>query len=211
MQIWVPEIFDIQTMYVEDMTEHHQLDETMEGLVRFGAPVVAANSTLLAATAILALATYTPPAPILIDPNFGRTINVTGSAAGTVTIHGRDYLNQAMSQLVTLATNTVLTLKAFKYVDRIVSGTFVGNVSLGPGTKLGFPFVVSEILYETADGIAAGDPTLTVPVATTPTTATGDIRGTVVPATTMNGTAVISMTVRFNPLALGGLYGQKQA
>ena len=211
MQINVPVIFDIQTMYVEDMTEHHQLSETMAGLVRFGALVASANSTLLAATAIAAAATLTPSAPILIDPNFGRTINVTGSAAGTVTINGRDYLNQPMSQLVTLATNTVLTTKAFKYVDNIVSGTFVGNVSLGPGTKVGFPFVVSEILYETADGVAAGDPTLTAPVATTPSATTGDIRGTAAPATTMNATAVISMVVAFNPLATGGLYGQKQA
>ena len=198
--------------YVLNMFDHHALDETMEGLVDFGAPVVAANSTLLVPTAIVAGQRITPTVPIVIPEPFGRTLNITGSAAGTVTIIGRDYLNQVITQLVTLATNTVATLKAFKIVDAVLSGTFAGNVSIGPGTGLGLPFAASAIGMQYNDGAAVAAPTLTAPVQTDPaTSAAGDPRGTVVPTGTLNGVMNVQMTVRFRQENAGGLYGVKGA
>jgi len=217
MNIHIPSTFDSDSLYVADMTEHHQLDTTMEGLVDFGTPVVASNSTLLAATAIVSGATLTVGnsgilnGGLKVNDAFGRILNITSTDAGAATIYGRDYLNQQMSEDVTCTAGTVATAKAFKYVDRIVSVAVDGDISIGPGTKLGMPFVVSEIFEEYANGVPASAPTLTAAVATTPSATTGDIRGTVTPATTLNGATVIQMKVRFNNLALGGLYGQRQA
>ena len=198
--------------YVLNMYDHHQLDETSEGLVDFGSPVVAANSTLLGVTAIIAAQRITLTTPIVIPEPFGRTLNITGSAAGTVIIIGRDYLNQQITQLVTLATNTVATLKAFKQVDEVLSGTFAGNVSIGPGTGLGMPFAASAVGMQYNDGVAVAAPTLTQPVQTDPATnATGDPRGTVVATGTLNGVMNVQMTVRFRQENAGGLYGVKGA
>lgn len=198
--------------YVLNMYDHQALDETMEGLVDFGAPVVAAASTMLGATAIIAAQRITLATPIVIPEPFGRILQITGSAAGTVTIIGRDYLGQIITQLVTLATNTVPTLKAFKQVDEILSGTFAGNVSIGPGTGMGLPFACSAIGMQYNDGAAVAAPTLTAPVQTDPaTSATGDPRGTVVPTGTLNGVMNVQMTCRFRQENAGGLYGVKGA
>lgn len=205
-------LHDFVNAYVLNMYDHHQLDETMEGLVDFGAPVVAANSTLMGVTAITAGQRITLATPIVIPEPFGRTLNITGSGAGTVTIIGRDYLNQVMTQLVTLATNTVATLKAFKIVDAVLSGTFAANVSIGPGTGMGLPFAISTVTQQYNDGALVAVPTVTVPVQTDPATAaTGDVRGTVVPTGTLNGTMNVQMTCRFRQENAGGLYGVKQA
>lgn len=203
---------DKANAYVLNMYDHQALDETMEGLVDFGSPVVAANSTLLGATAIIAGQRITLATPIVIPEPFGRTLNITGSGAGTVTIIGRDYLGQIITQLVTLATNTVATLKAFKQVDEILSGTFAANVSIGPGTGMGLPFATSAIGMQYNDGAAVAAPTLTAPVQTDPaTSATGDPRGTVVPTGTLNGVMNVQMTCRFRQENAGGLYGVKGA
>lgn len=218
MNIHIPLLFDRDPIYVADMTEHHQLDETMTGLVDFGVPAAAAASTLIAATAITASSTVyfgdsdLPTGDgVQVDDAFGRTLNVTSTDAGDLTVFGRDYLNQPMSETVTCIVGTVETTKAFKFIDRAESDDVAGNISFGPGTELGMPFVVSEILAEYTSGAPAGDPTLTAADATTPSATTGDVRGTVDPATTIDGVNNIEMTVRFNNKALGGLFGQRQA
>lgn len=210
-QVFPVQLYDRVSVYVADMDEHASLDETMEGRCDFGTPVVAANSTLLGVTAIIAAQLITLAAPIQVPEPFGRTLNITGSGAGTVIIQGRDYLGQPMTELVTLATNTVSTLKAFKFIDSILSGTFAANVSIGPGTMLGLPFVASAVAAQYNDGLAVAAPTVTPPVTTTPTNATGDTRGKITPTGTLNGVMRVEATIRFNDKALGGLYGQKQA
>lgn len=214
MDIAVPLLFDQDHVYVKDMTEHHQLDETMEGLINYGSPVLAANSTLLGATAIIPGGVIKPGTVkngLQVSQHFGRTLNITATAAGAVVIRGRDYLNQLMSEIVTCINGTVSTLKAFKFVDSITSTALTGNISIGPGTKLGFPFVASVVLNEYADGVAVSTPTTTVPVTAVPTSSTGDVRGTVAPTTTLDGVKNVQMKVRFFAGAVGGLFGQPQA
>lgn len=216
----IPEVlrFDFDRNYVNDMFEHHQLDETGEGLVDFGTPVVAAVSTLLVATAI------TPGATILLGPSnglgrrgiavdgtFGRTLQITSTAVGDVLVTGRDYLNQIITQTVTCVVGNVSTLKAYKQIDSIRSVSVTGNVSIGPGTRLGLPFTCNEIFGEYANGVNATEGTLTVPVSTSPATAlTGDPRGTYLPGSTLNGTTRIELRASFTNRLLGGLHGVPQ-
>lgn len=208
-------LFDFDRNYVEDMTEHHQLTENGEGLVDFGTPVVAAISTLLTATAIAPGGTILLGASnglgkqgITVDGTFGRIVQVTSTATGDVTITGRDYLGQIITQTVTCIIGNVSTLKAFKKLDKITSVSVTGNVSIGPGAKLGLPFTCAEIFNEYADGVAATEGTLTVPVSTNPATAaTGDPRGTYTPGTTLNGVKRVELNARFTNRLTGGLYG----
>lgn len=209
MKLSVPLVFDKDHVYVADMTEHSQLDETMEGLVDYGTPLAAATGSILAATAIIAAGILNVNKKV--DDYYGRTIQVTSTAAGTLTIYGRDYLNQQMTQQVTAVVGTVTTTKAFKFIDRIVSGTVAGNVSLGIGTKFGVPFVVSELVKEYDDGLIVAVPTLTNPDTATPSATTGEIRGTVTPTAAINGVINVQMKMRFNQDAVGGLYGRAQA
>lgn len=214
MKITVPNIYDaLASLYVSGMTEHAQLDETMEGLVVFGAVVAAGTTDIMAAVTTAAATDVTLDTPILVDPNFGRNLIVTSTDAdGVVTIHGRDYLNQPMTETITCSANTGTGKKAFKYVDRYVSVSNVGDFSLGSGEELGLPFVVSDIISEYANGVPASAPTHVVAVTTDPATATtGDVRGTVTPTTTMNGSNSIEMKVRFDNTDTYGLYGVAQA
>lgn len=203
---------DLTNGYVLNMFDHQALDETMEGLVDFGAPVVAANSTLLVPTAIVAAQRINLAVPIVIPESFGRTLNITSTAAGTVTIIGRDYLNQIMTAQVTAIIGTVETTKAFKQVDAVLSGTLAGNVSIGPGPRFGFPFAISTVTQQYNDGALVAVPTVVAPVQTDPATAlTGDPRGLVTPTGTLNGVMNVQMTCRFRQENAGGLYGVRQA
>lgn len=209
MRISVPMTFDRDRLYVADMTEHAQLDETMEGLVDWGSPVAAANSTILGATAIVALGTVNINKKV--DDYYGRTINVTGNAAGNVVLYGRDYLNQQITQAVAVINGTVATTKAFKFLDKVVSSTLAGNISFGPGPKLGMPFVVSKIIEEYDNGAAVAAPTLTAADTAVQTSSTGDPRGTVTPTAALDGIINVQMKVRFNQDAVGGLHGRVAA
>lgn len=211
MTIQVPILMGHDSIYVADMTQHAALDETYEGLIELEAPTATATADLLASTAFTAGSTYTPAAAILASANFGRTVKVTSSANGTITLYGRDYLNQPMTQTVTYAGSAIETTKAFKYIDRVVSGTIAGNVQLGKGTAFGMPFCVADIIGEYADEEPASAPAHVAPVTSTPSATTGDTRGTVVPTTTPNGAKRISLQVRFTPNLTGGLYGPVQA
>ena len=203
---------DFTNGYVLNMFDHHQLDETMEGLVDFGTPVVAAATGYLASTAIIAAQRINISSVVTIPEPFGRCVNVGSSAAGTVTIIGRDYLNQVMTEVVTAIIGTVSSNKAFKYIDAILSGTLAGNVTLGPAPRLGFPFAISTVTQEYDDGVLVATPTIVAPVQTDPaTSSTGDVRGLVTPTGVLNGVRNIQMTCRFRQENAGGLYGVKQA
>lgn len=207
----VPLLFDKDPIYVQGMTNHESLDETGEGLVSFGAVPAAANSNLRANTMMVANARVNLAKPILVDSNFGRTVNVTAGGAASVTIFGRDYLNQFMSETVVHAgAGTIASKKAFKHVDALTS-TGAVTVGLGRGPGLGLPFVALETIREYEDGLAATEGTLTVADTATPSLTTGDVRGTYAPGTTMNGANEIMVKMMFNHLAVDGLYGRPQA
>lgn len=134
-----------------------------------------------------------------------RNVTVTNGVGGSgaVTVRGYDIYEQPMSEVIAItASSTVAGNKAFAYISSVqvnAGGVTTGGVSIGTGTKLGLPVRVdvSESvqvwqngiqLPGTAGGTLAGvtfaDQTLVA------TSATGDVRGTYLPGTTVpNGTA----------------------
>lgn len=202
---------DRSSCYVRYLFQHQQLDETYEGLVRFGTPIAAANTNLRAATAVLANTRQNFAVPYVLDTPFGRTVNVNASAAGVVTVYGRDYLNQQITSVVTHAgAGTIATTKCFKYIDAVICTTAI-SVGLGSGPALGLPFVLSAALQEFLAGAATTLGTPTAADLTSPATgATGDPRGRYVPNSALNGTNVVEVKVRFRNDTPDGLYGVPQ-
>lgn len=163
-----------------------------------------------------------------MDAEFGRTLTCTaGAAVGSatevvVTIVGRDYLGQPMTETITVthadSTNAVAGLKAFKWLDSVSTdggGSTDTYILVGVNTGLGLPYKATKVLAEELDGAPRGTlGTLTAPVLTDPATATtGDPRGTYAPNATMTGSATVTATFLIsadtNSSGNGGLYGIK--
>jgi hypothetical protein len=134
-----------------------------------------------------------------------RNVTVTNGVGGSgaVTVRGFDIYEQPMSEVIAItASTTVPGKKAFAYISSVqvnAGGVTTGGVSIGTGTALGIPVRtdLTEFLTIWQNGIelpgSAGaapagvvfaDQTLVA------TSATGDVRGTYLPGTTLpNGTA----------------------
>lgn len=195
--------------------------------VRFG-PVANASATDIlngqsiatAGSTTTLLKTNTDPTPVTSDfpygPGYGRCLQVvaSGAATSTVTIKGRDYLGQPVTETLTLNGNTPVNgNKAFKYIDQVSwTGTGGTTINLGTTNKLGLPFRMQNILTEQVDGVRGAIGTLTTPSRVDPQTATTtDPRGVYTPNTTPNGTALISAHFlpdpSLNASGNGGLHG----
>lgn len=197
--------------------------------VRFGPVAVASPTNLLNATAITANTAFstilndgnTDPVVTAYSeefpygPGFGRCLQIVfaGANAGTVTIRGRDYLGQPVTENFTAnGTTPVIGVKAFKYVDS-VTGTIAGTISVGTTDKLGLPYATQNILSEQADGARVATlGSFVSPSYVDPQTAiTADPRGTYDPTTTLNGTAFVSCDIIVNNVlnaaGNGGLHG----
>ncbi len=147
---------------------------------------------------------------------FGRNVIViaSGAATSTVTVKGRDYLGQPMSETLTLnGNNSVVGLKAFKYIDKVTYGaTSATTIDLGWGTRFGLPYKTRAVERELKDSVLASAGTLAAPVITDPATATtGDPRGTYIPTGTPDSTAIFEIDCVFdnyvNSSGNGGLHG----
>jgi hypothetical protein len=155
------------------------------------------------------------------DAPFGRNITVVASGAATsnVTVSGKDYLGQPMSESFTLnGAAPVVGRKAFKWVDRITYGiTAATTINVGFGSRLSaFLIVCRQVLSEIGNGAGAAVGTLTAPDLTDPQTATTlDPRGLYTPTTALNGSnRILASFLPYNVLNAngnGGLYGIKQA
>lgn len=127
---------------------------------------------------------------------WGRCIQVVASAAATssVTITGRDYLNQRMTETLTLnGATAVLGQKAFRYVDAISWNATAGvTINVGISNGFGLPYKFKALVSEVKNGApSANAGAITNALATgTPSTATtADVRGRYTPATVVpNGT-----------------------
>jgi hypothetical protein len=201
--------------------------------VNFGPALVSSATALLSAQSINAAIDLTSSSLLRdnVDPvvtaiadqypygpsPFGRNLIVIASGAATsnVTVYGRDYLGQAMVESFTLnGANSVVGLKAFKYIDRVVAGaTSSTTINLGVGTKFGLPYRASNVLAEMSDGARVSTlGTFVAGVTTDPqTTTAGDPRGTYIPNTTPDGakyiSAVILLNSGLNASGNGGLHG----
>lgn len=188
--------------------------------VDFLTPAAAVAAGILSALSIAVALTTTTLLSDTADAPFGRNVTVvaSGAATSTVTINGKDYLGQPMSETLTLNGATpVVGRKAFKWIDSVVNGvTAATTINLGFGGKLGLPYRMAQVLSESGNGAAAAVGTLVAPDLTDPQTATTlDPRGTYTPTTALNGTnRIFASFVPYNVLNAngnGGLYGIKQA
>lgn len=189
--------------------------------VLLGAPIVSDADLILDGQSINTAIDLTTFAAGFVDTEavmgaFGRNLLVVsdGAATSLVTIYGRDYLGQKVVEQFTLnGTNSVVGVKAFRYVDRIVAAlTASRTIDVGIGTKFGLPYKTVGVEREFQNGVLAAAGTLTQPVMTDPATATtGDPRGLYVPTTTPDGSKVLELEAIFHDLVNsngnGGLHG----
>lgn len=184
--------------------------------VDFGTPILAVAAGILSAQSIAAAVDTTTFVTDTADAPFGRCVQVVASGAATsnVTVYGKDYLGQGMSESFTLnGTTPVVGLKAFKWIDRITAGiTAATTINVGFHDKLGLPYRMSNVMEETVNGAEGTVGTFIAGVLTDPqTTTTGDPRGTYDPNATLNGSTRILATFMPNNLlnanGNGGLYG----
>jgi hypothetical protein len=179
--------------YVPLMTFHSDVRNDGQYAVSLGVYAALDADGILAAQSVSAAGSATTFASTYLEDNetvmgrFGRNVTVvlSGAGTGTVTVRGRDYLNQLMTETLALNGNTpVLGVKAFKYVDSVTWPT-VGAVTMnvGWGNALGLPFKTRRLDSEFVTGVVptAGSIVAGAPSTTTQTATTADPRGTYTP------------------------------
>lgn len=119
------------------------------------------------------------------DAKYGRNVTVTGAGSGSkvLTIHGFDYLGQAMSETLTCSSGAATGKKAFYEVTSIDLGAVAGDSDsdFGWGALLGLPYKSTNLLAQRQAGatVAISSGSIVTAVITDPQTATtGDPRGT---------------------------------
>ena len=184
--------------------------------VDFGTPAVADAAGILAAQSIATAGSTTTFLSDEADAPFGRNVTVVASGVATsaVTVTGKDYLGQPMTESFTLnGTTPVVGVKAFYWIDTVTFGaTAATTVNVGFGAKFGLPYRMQAAIMETVDGDDAAAGTFVAGVLTDPQTATTvDPRGTYVPTTTPNGSkelgAIFIPNGDVNSSGNGGLHG----
>jgi hypothetical protein len=160
------------------------------------------------------------------DAEYGRNVTATASGATgdtvTVTVNGRDYWGQPMTEEISITngngTNTQSGAKAFYTIDSVNSdggGTNAETIEVGWGSELGLPYKTVAVHVELSDGTQeASTGTLTAPVLTDPQTATtGDPRGTYNTNVTLDGSTEVEVYAiadrGVNDDGNGGLLGIK--
>lgn len=208
--------------YVPNM--QYAADVQIDGATKisFGSPAAASATAILNAQSIASATTvYTfggaaSAGPYQLDGTYGRAITLVLSGAGTptVTVNGRDYLGQRITETMTgNGTTAVNSAKCYKWIDSI-GFTAVGATTMNVGTLavFGLPYKATKVLAEELADVPQGTlGTLTNPVLTDPATATtGEPRGKYAPNATPNGTE-LTATFLFsswaNASGNGGLHG----
>ena len=119
-----------------------------------------------------------------------------GDTTQTITVTGTDYYDETLVEDIDAnGTTAVSGLKAFKTITSVVSdAAFTGNVTVGNSNVLGLPFRTDDKnkLQVIFDG-AADAATIVVADDNTATATTGDVRGTVTIAGTLDGTKKVSV------------------
>ena len=158
---------------------------------------------------------------VFVKAKFGRSITVTGSAAGVtqnVTLTGYDYLGQKVVKTLAATGTTALV---FPPIKRLVSltiaqGAASETIDVGWNAVLGLPYKTVRVIHEELAGVLSATlGTLVAPVLTDPATATTlDPRGTYTPNATMNGSSELIINAIasswWNAAGNGGLHGIRQ-
>jgi hypothetical protein len=130
--------------------------------------------------------------PATVMGRYGRNIKTVLSGAGTptITVYGRDYLGQPMSEaFVATGATPVVGKKAFWSVDNVSTSAAVAatTLSIGSGDVLGLPYATIKVNEEWMDDAAPGAGTFVAATQTAQTATSTDPRGTYTPATVANG------------------------
>jgi hypothetical protein len=177
--------------------------------VDFGTPIAASATAILNAVALTAAVAYSTFGSDTADAPFGRNVT-TGANTGNVTVVGKDYLGQPMTEVIA---PSAVGVKAFKWIDSVTNAS-TASTTVGWGARVGLPFRMSTVLGEIGNGASAAAGTLTAPNLTDPqTTTTTDPRGLYTPTTALNGSnRILASFLPYNILNAngnGGLFGIK--
>lgn len=162
--------------YVPAMEFHSAFSTDFPSLVELGAPKLTDsdgildggsldnNTTAFSVTTKGTTAGATTIADYESECAFGRNLVVktaTGTTARAISIHGRDYLGQYMTETITTSATTsavVYGKKAFKYIDSITAAKASGaiTVDIGWGNKLGLPVKPLRVINTIENGVNVG-------------------------------------------------------
>ena len=173
-------------------------------------PAAAGNLTLTAGAGVTTVTLPTGSTGYKFD--CPRAVSVTQVAAGTsrnFTVTGTDVYGQALSEVIaSTAGATVNGKKAFSVITTIaVSGATTTAVTVGSTDILGCPVRFTNKGYLARvgwnDTLAEDAATVVVSDATTATTTTGDVRGTVVPSSAADGAKRLVVAVLLTAIQVG--------
>lgn len=179
-------------------------------LVTSTTPAASGSLTLTAGTSVTSVTLNSGSTAYQLD--VPRAVSVTQVAAGTsriFTVSGFDYYGQAMSEAITsTAGSTVNGLKAFFQITGItVSGATTTAVTVGTSDILGAPVRFNNKGYIARCGwngtLAEDAATVVVADATTATTTTGDVRGTVLPSSACDGAKRLVVAILLTAIQCG--------
>jgi hypothetical protein len=179
-------------------------------LVTSTTPAAAGSLTLTAGSGVTAVTLNSGSTAYQLD--VPRAVSVTAAALATTrnfTVSGFDYYGQAMSEVIACSAGaTVNGLKAFFQITGItVSGATSTAVTVGTSDVLGCPVRFNNKGYIARCGwngtLAEDAATVVVADATTATTTTGDVRGTVVPSSACDGAKRLVVAVLLTAIQCG--------
>lgn len=146
--------------FVPGMGYAAEVIENAPTRISLGAPTVGNIEDILNDQSIVSATFTTTLLQTELSGIYGRNLQLrkpTGSATGTVTVAGRDYLGQPMRETFTTVASTTTVVqgrKAFKYIDEVAWTAHAGStLDIGTGNRLGVPYVVEQMLYAYEDGV----------------------------------------------------------
>jgi len=179
-------------------------------LVTSTTPAASGSLTLTAGTSVTSVTLNSGSTAYQLD--VPRAVAVAQVAAGTsrnFTVSGFDYYGQAMSEVIaSTAGSTVNGNKAFFQITGIaVSGATTTAITVGTADIIGCPVRFNDKGYIARCGwnntLAEDAATVVVADATTATTTTGDVRGTVVPSSACDGAKRLVVAVLLTAIQCG--------
>jgi hypothetical protein len=173
-------------------------------------PTGAGNLTLTAGTSVRSVIRADGTTVLQLDcPRAVSVSLVVGGTARAYTISGFDYYGQAMSEVITsVAAATTNGKKAFYQISSISgAGASTTAVTVGTTQIIGLPVRVTDGGYICHVGwnstFALDTGTLAVAATVPATTSTGDVRGTFVPSTTIDGIKRLVIGIMLPGIAVG--------
>jgi len=174
----------------------------------------AGSATLAAGTGTSSVTRTDGTTVIQLDVPRGLSITIgTGTITNrNVTISGYDYYGQAMTEIIATGTTQSTTIngkKAFYQVSgATVSGAVGGTVAIGTSDVLGCPVRFIDRGYLDSVGwnnvLAEDVATTVVADLTNPaTSSTGDVRGTITPSSSPDGTKRLVVGIYLPAIAVG--------